>query len=187
MQASLVMVKADGTTREIQVDREQVLIGRDEGCRVRVPLPSVSRKHCEIKVDDGELVVNDLGSSNGTYVNGKRVKKTELAPGDLLCVGPVVFVVRIDGHPKNIDAKDSFAAGAVTDDNDDSGELPNPTSTTVYTGSGKPPTSGQPPTKGKGPAVGKSILDDSGDDDLAALLKDLELDDDDDDPKPKKK
>lgn len=191
MQASLVMVKSDGSSKEIAIDREAISIGREDSCRIRVPLPAVSRKHCEIKIDDGELVVADLGSSNGTYVNGKRVKQTELAPGDLLCVGPIVFVVRIDGHPKAIDAKDSFAAGSVTEDNDDSGELPStPTSTTVYTGSGKPPSSPPPSTAKPGapssPTGQKSLLDDD-DDDISDLLKSLDLDDDEDDPKPKKK
>lgn len=64
--------------------------------------------------EDDELVVRDLNSSNGTYVNGERISgERELVPGDLLTVGDVVFVVRIDGHPKDIDAADSYAAGSV--------------------------------------------------------------------------
>ena len=113
MNISLVMVQADGKQKEFPVSRLPAVIGRDEGARVRIPLAAVSRRHCELSDSDDELVVRDLKSSNGTYVNGERVRERELVPGDLLAVGPVVFVVRIDGFPKDIDAADSYAAGAV--------------------------------------------------------------------------
>ncbi|MGQ0628421.1 MAG: FHA domain-containing protein [Phycisphaerales bacterium] len=185
LELSLVMVKADGSTKEVRIDRESAIIGREEGCRIRIPLSSISRKHCEVKSDDDEVLVQDLGSSNGTYVNGKRVKQQELAPGDLLCVGPVVFVVRIDGHPRQIDAKDSFAAGSVTDENDDSGDLSSPKAPTATRPSSSP--SGPPPavrSGGPGNMGKKSLLDDD-DDDFSDLLKNLREEDDDEDPKKK--
>lgn len=107
------MVTSDGKTREIPLGKLPANIGRGEDCKVRVPLPSVSRKHCELFIDDDEFTVKDLSSSNGTYVNGDRIRSQELVPGDLLAIGPVVFVVRIDGHPKDIDPIESYAAGAV--------------------------------------------------------------------------
>ncbi|MFT3684141.1 MAG: FHA domain-containing protein [Phycisphaerales bacterium] len=165
---SLVMVKADGSSREFSFDKPHIIVGRDEGARLRIPLPSVSRKHCELMIEDDELVVKDLGSSNGTYVNGARVKERELSPGDLLTVGGVVFVVRIDGYPAQIDAKDCYAAGMVSMDDlggDDDDFAPRP-SPSIPSGSGKPLT----PLSGKGKA----------DDGLDDLLKDLEMDDEDD-------
>jgi predicted component of type VI protein secretion system len=178
---TLVMVKADGSSKEVPMPVEGVVIGRDPAAKLRIPLPSVSRKHCELKIDDDELVVTDLGSSNGTFVNGRRVKTTELAPGDLLAVGPIVFVVRIDGHPKQIDAKDSYAAGAVVEDNDDSdADVPSPTGPKTSSGiSAGPPTTPAGPAPGKDiqPPPPKSLLDD--DDDISALLKNLGDDDDD--------
>jgi predicted component of type VI protein secretion system len=110
---SLVMVTSDGKARDIPLGKLPVHIGRGEDCKVRVPLPSVSRKHCELLIEDEEFTVKDLNSSNGTYVNGERVRSRELVPGDLLALGPCVFVVRIDGHPKEIDPLESYAAGAV--------------------------------------------------------------------------
>jgi predicted component of type VI protein secretion system len=110
---SLVMVTSDGKSKEFPLGKLPVHIGRGEDCKVRVPLPSVSRKHCELLIEDDEFAVKDLGSSNGTYVNGERVRSHELVPGDLLALGPCVFVVRIDGHPKEIDPVESYAAGAV--------------------------------------------------------------------------
>ncbi|MBY0308927.1 MAG: FHA domain-containing protein [Phycisphaerales bacterium] len=168
MKISLVMVKADGTSREFAFDRPTVIVGRDEAARLRIPLPSVSRKHCELKIEDDELVVKDLGSANGTYVNGARVKERELSPGDLLTVGGVVFVIRIDGYPAQIDAKDCYAAGMVSMDDlggdDDDFAPPSPRSAAPAKG-GKPLT----------PLGGKAAKDDGLDD----LLKDLQLDDDD--------
>lgn len=113
MQISLVMVNAAGEAREIPVRQLPAAVGRGEHCRVRIPLAAISRHHCDLVIVDEELMVRDAGSSNGTYVNGERIRERELIPGDLLAVGPVVFVVRIDGHPKEIDAKDSYAAGTI--------------------------------------------------------------------------
>jgi len=106
------MVTAEGTAKEFAVPSLPAVLGRAEDVKIRIPLASVSRRHCELlEDDDDELVVRDLNSSNGIYVNGERVKKRELVPGDLLAIGPVVFVIRIDGHPKDIDATMSYNSG----------------------------------------------------------------------------
>lgn len=107
------MVSADGKSREVALNHFPTVIGRGEECKVRIPLSAVSRKHCELVLDDDEVVVRDLKSANGTYVNGMKVLKRELVPGDLLAIGPVVFVLRLNGHPKEIDAKECYAAGMV--------------------------------------------------------------------------
>ena len=181
MEASLVMVKADGTSKEIPLDRDVFVIGRDDAARLRIPLPSVSRRHCEIVKDDGELLVSDKGSSNGTYVNGKRVKETELAPGDLLCIGPIVFVVRVDGHPRQLAAKDSFAAGAVTEESDGSSVgHAHPTRNAAASGPATGPATG---TAGRP----KNAGDDDDGKPLSELLKDFDFGDDEDDEPPTKK
>jgi pSer/pThr/pTyr-binding forkhead associated (FHA) protein len=107
------MVTADGKTRELPAMRLPILIGRAPECKLRIPVAAVSRQHCELLEEDDELIVRDMKSSNGTYVNKERVKSRELIPGDLLSVGPAVLVVRIDGHPKAIDPIISWANGAV--------------------------------------------------------------------------
>lgn len=113
MKISLVTVSADGKTKELPPMSLPITFGRGEDCKVRIPIAAVSRKHCELVEDDDELVIRDLKSSNGTYVNRERVKQRELIPGDLISVGGVLFVVRIDGHPKVIDPIISWANGAV--------------------------------------------------------------------------
>src|SRR6476620_2053723 len=99
MQAVLVMFRADGERRSFSVSRDMTVIGRREDCDLRIPLGEISRKHCRLIKEDGTLRLEDLGSSNGTYLNGKRVQEAAIEPGDTLQVGPVVFVVQIDGAP----------------------------------------------------------------------------------------
>lgn len=105
MDVVLVMFK-DGKRRDFPLSKSKMIIGRKPDCELRIPTGDVSRQHCEIEVEGDELTVRDLGSSNGTYVNGKRIAETTLEAGDELRVGPVQFVVQIDGDPQNIDADD---------------------------------------------------------------------------------
>lgn len=113
MGVSLVLVKADGGQQEVPIRHATEVIGRHNDCRIRIPDASVSRQHCEISVKDGRVLLRDLGSSNGTFVNRKRVAQTELAAADLLNIGKFVFVVRIDGRPEMIDSDDALEDGLV--------------------------------------------------------------------------
>src|SRR5438045_2352558 len=81
--------------------RDMTVIGRREDCDLRIPLGEVSRKHCRILRDGDSLKLEDLGSSNGTFLNGQRVQEALLSPGDTIQVGPVVFVLQIDGQPSD--------------------------------------------------------------------------------------
>src|SRR3954452_20000666 len=99
MQVVLVMFRADGERKSFSITRDVTVMGRREDCDFRIPLGDISRKHCRLIKEDEALKVEDLGSSNGTYVNGKRVHDAELAPGDTVQIGPVVFVVQLDGQP----------------------------------------------------------------------------------------
>src|SRR5688572_27234320 len=102
MQVSLVMFKSDGTRRDFPVSRDRLIVGRKNNCDLRIPLSSVSRQHCEIRVEGDTVKVRDLGSSNGTFHNSIRVQEAVLAPGDEVVVGPVVFTVVINGEPTTI-------------------------------------------------------------------------------------
>jgi len=102
MDVNLVMFKRDGQRKEFKIRHEATTIGRGEECTLRVPLLNVSRQHCELTKGQDELHVRDLGSSNGTYVNNKRIGEAALKGGDRLVIGPVVFTVQIDGVPQEI-------------------------------------------------------------------------------------
>src|SRR4051812_3294598 len=99
----MVMFRADGQRRSFSISRDVTVIGRREDCDLRIPLGDVSRKHCRLILDGDVIKVEDLGSSNGTYRNGERVQQTELTAGDTLQIGPVVFVLQVDGFPADED------------------------------------------------------------------------------------
>ena len=71
-----------------------VVIGRMEGCDVILADPGVSRRHAEIRREGDEWVVIDLGSTNGTEINGKRVNRHRLTPGDRLVFGETTLEFR---------------------------------------------------------------------------------------------
>ncbi len=111
--ATLLIMKEDGTSQEIVLRKPRVVVGRESDCDLRIPLASVSRQHCEFVVEDGKVTVRDLGSSNGTYVNKHRIEESELSAGDLVAVGPAVFAFILDGEPSDFDIKELFAQGTV--------------------------------------------------------------------------
>ena len=87
MRVQLVSVGPATPKRRIVVKRLPAMIGRSPDAQVRVSDPWVSRRHCEIDRDDGALVVRDLGSKHGTFVNGERTGTAPLLPGDRLTIG----------------------------------------------------------------------------------------------------
>jgi hypothetical protein len=90
MNAKLLVVK--GAKKATIRLRLPTIIGRSSAAAVKVPSSLVSRQHCEIAVSGGELVVRDLGSANGTFVNDERIDApTLLFEEDLLRVGPVLM------------------------------------------------------------------------------------------------
>jgi pSer/pThr/pTyr-binding forkhead associated (FHA) protein len=64
-----------------------VVLGRGQGAHLRLGDPDTSRRHAEITCQPGQCVLRDLGSTNGTWVNGKRVELHTLRPGDRIEIG----------------------------------------------------------------------------------------------------
>jgi pSer/pThr/pTyr-binding forkhead associated (FHA) protein len=77
----------------IEVAKDMTLVGRSEECDVRLEHKSVSKIHCVIVKTDGLLMVRDLGSTNGTRVNGTRVRRGMLLPNDKISVANFHFRV----------------------------------------------------------------------------------------------
>ena len=102
MDVKLVMFKPNGLRKDFPVSKELLVIGRGENCDLQIPLEAVSRRHCEVSLSGDEVKVKDLASSNGTYVNNKRVNECALAAGDRLVIGPIVFTLQVDGVPEQI-------------------------------------------------------------------------------------
>ncbi len=77
--------------------RGATIIGRHSECHICVNADGISRKHAQIDAEATGLVVTDLGSSNGTYVNGKKVEKADLSVGDELKLDNIRFLVQTPG------------------------------------------------------------------------------------------
>ena len=73
--------------------RDELLVGRHDVCDVMVGHPTVSRRHARLTFRDGHWVLRDLDSTNGTRVNGRRVVRCRLEPGDRLSLGSADLLV----------------------------------------------------------------------------------------------
>ncbi len=85
-----IIIKVPGApAREIVMASGVFKVGRSINTDVRIDHPSVSASHCEIIVNDGTVSVKDLGSTNGTFLDGERVRECQLVPGHSLRLGEV--------------------------------------------------------------------------------------------------
>ena len=83
----LIVVSGMMLGLQIELADEPVTIGRASECALSLQHPSVSRHHCEISRDGDHYFIEDLGSTNRTYLNGKPVRREELHDGDQISVG----------------------------------------------------------------------------------------------------
>ena len=91
----VLVVDGPGTRHELTTGRN--VIGRGTEADIRLPDTGVSRKHVDVVLDGGTAFVEDLGSTNGTLVNGRRISRQALADGDVIRIGHSVLVYRQDG------------------------------------------------------------------------------------------
>jgi signal transduction histidine kinase len=82
--------------QEVATEKRSIVIGREAGCDIVLDDRIVSRRHAEIEVGDDTVVLRDLGSSNGTYVNRERTDSHTLAPNDAITIGS--FGLKVRGH-----------------------------------------------------------------------------------------
>ncbi|MFO1001697.1 MAG: FHA domain-containing protein [Planctomycetaceae bacterium] len=107
MKVVLELQEALANVRRVTV-RHDIVIGRGSDCNLRLSAPQMSRRHCFLRVGREGVSVTDLDSSNGTYVDNKRIKpgdRVELVTGSILTLGPVNFIVHLkadsDAPPKS--------------------------------------------------------------------------------------
>ena len=103
MEVNLVFINKDGTVQPFKVPSAVTFIGRRQDCDMCIPLSVVSRRHCEIYSEFDKVMVRDLKSRNGTFINNQSIDEAELKAGDVLKIGPLTFVIQIDGEPENFD------------------------------------------------------------------------------------
>ena len=99
MDVNLVLLKKDGSTKDFPMPNSVMVIGRRECCDLCIPLMVVSKRHCQVSIEQDNLNIRDIGSSNGTFINGRRIEESALNPGDRIQIGPVSFAVQINGVP----------------------------------------------------------------------------------------
>jgi len=109
MDVNLVLLKKNGSHKFFPLPSSVTVIGRRHSCDLCIPLMSVSRRHCQLNYDDGVLKIRDLDSRNGTYLKGKRIDEAVIQAGDSIKIGPLTFVLQIDGQPQTIAEPDLAA------------------------------------------------------------------------------
>src|SRR5437763_10342363 len=113
------LIPLDGTPA-FDIVKDLIVVGRKEECDLRLDHKSVSKMHCVIVKTDGLLLLRDLGSTNGTRVNGQRVRRAALLPNDQVSIANYKFRVlfgpdeveppsppaNAEEHTQHIDAAD---------------------------------------------------------------------------------
>jgi diguanylate cyclase (GGDEF)-like protein len=85
--AAFICIRGRAVGESFSLEREETLIGRGPECDIRLEDEGISRRHCKVVRSDGEWVVMDLGSTNGTYQNSERIQVLTLTDGMKVHVG----------------------------------------------------------------------------------------------------
>jgi len=112
--AKLVLLSAGmtGRTHELKVDK--TTIGRVEDNTFQIAEPSVSSHHCEVLLRGSDVVVRDLNSTNGTFINGEKVTETLIKPGQVLRLGQIEMRLETDSTPSSVPVPSSPSTPAPT-------------------------------------------------------------------------
>jgi pSer/pThr/pTyr-binding forkhead associated (FHA) protein len=90
----LVLIEDGADAKAFPLERDVVVIGRLDDSDVVLPDPEISRRHAEVRRENGEFVLQDLGSTNGTLVNDEAVQERTLREGDRIAIGGSVLEFR---------------------------------------------------------------------------------------------
>jgi len=89
---SLFVIRGNDQGSRFELEESILRLGRDSASPIQIHDTEVSRQHAEIRRTERNYAISDLGSSNGTFVNGKRIKRHELASGDQIQVGRTLML-----------------------------------------------------------------------------------------------
>jgi pSer/pThr/pTyr-binding forkhead associated (FHA) protein len=97
--AKLVLLSVGMTGRTHDLKAEKTTIGRLEDNTFQIAEPSVSSHHCEVLVRGSEVVLRDLNSTNGTFLNGEKVTETVVKPGQIIRLGQIEMRLETEAAP----------------------------------------------------------------------------------------
>ena len=97
--AKLVVLTQSMAGRSCDLTAERTTVGRVEENTFQIAEPSVSSRHCEILLRGSDIVVKDLGSTNGTFINGEKITEAVLKPGQTLRLGNIELKLDVPGAP----------------------------------------------------------------------------------------
>lgn len=97
--AKLVVLTQSMAGRSYDLATERTTVGRVEDNAFQIEEPSVSSRHCEILLRGSDIVIKDLNSTNGTFINGEKISESVLKPGQTLRLGNVELKLDTPGAP----------------------------------------------------------------------------------------
>lgn len=97
--AKLVLLSPGMTGRTHELKGEKTTIGRLEDNTFQIAEPSVSSHHCEVLLKGNDVIVRDLGSTNGTFISGDKVSESAIKPGQILRLGQIEMRLETDTPP----------------------------------------------------------------------------------------
>jgi pSer/pThr/pTyr-binding forkhead associated (FHA) protein len=95
--AKLVIQNQGMTGRVCELQTDRTTIGRVEDNTFPIVDPSVSSHHCEVQLRGSDIIIRDLNSTNGTFINGNKIEESILKPGQILRLGQVELKLEAEG------------------------------------------------------------------------------------------
>ncbi|MFN8390288.1 MAG: ATPase, T2SS/T4P/T4SS family [Bdellovibrionota bacterium] len=93
--AEITLTKGDGKAETLTFDKSSIMIGRAPGNDIALDTVGVSRYHARFSIDDAKVVIEDLESTNGTFVNGERVPSATVTPSDTIAIGAALLSIKL--------------------------------------------------------------------------------------------
>lgn len=141
-----------GSPHEVTLQGTVAILGRDPSCDLVLNDPKCSRRHAVLEAGPQGITIRDTGSANGVNVNGQKVERAGLKPGDQVRLGDVVLMVLPEDMPGTVvmgpEDMEEFAAGRAP-----AGKAPSPAATAPPRPAAAPPPPPSPPPAARPPAV----------------------------------
>jgi pSer/pThr/pTyr-binding forkhead associated (FHA) protein len=110
--AKLVIQNQGMTGRACELQTDRTTIGRIEDNTFHIADPSISSHHCEVQLRGSDIIIRDLNSTNGTFINGNKIEESVLKPGQILRLGQVELKLEVEGAAPTTPAPGSTPAPA---------------------------------------------------------------------------